>query len=227
MPPGTWLPPMPIFPLGVRAPSKQGFSRRIKLPRWSGKCPCLTPGGGFLPPDCRRRPSPRNCYLSITQRIRSSGSCQGDKIYNGAERVHGHWHSFRPPADRHHGRLTPQRKPLPAGSSPNVKNSDLEQCTKDHAASDAAPQAVHPLGSRAKVLLTSVFGPYGQDDEYGSRQMNPMELYHNQVTRTQGAFSLADVSPQLGHHADPGKHRGPLHVAGLPHAGPLHRGTPH
>jgi radical SAM superfamily enzyme YgiQ (UPF0313 family) len=40
------------------------------------------------------------------------------------------------------------------------------------------------------VLLSSVFGPYGQDDEYGSRRMNPMELYHNQVTRTQGAFSL-------------------------------------
>ena len=28
---------------------------------------------------------------------------------------------------------------------------------------------VHPLGKRAKVLLTSVFGPYAQDDEYGSR----------------------------------------------------------
>ena len=41
-----------------------------------------------------------------------------------------------------------------------------------------------------KVLLCSVFGPYGQDDEYGSRKLNPMELYHNQVTRTQGAFSL-------------------------------------
>jgi len=50
--------------------------------------------------------------------------------------------------------------------------------------------AVHPAGSEARVLLTSVFGPYGQDDEYGSRRMNPMELYHNQVTRTQGAFSL-------------------------------------
>jgi radical SAM superfamily enzyme YgiQ (UPF0313 family) len=35
-----------------------------------------------------------------------------------------------------------------------------------------------------------VFGPYAQDDEYGSRTMNPMELYHNQVTRVQGAFSL-------------------------------------
>ena len=49
---------------------------------------------------------------------------------------------------------------------------------------------MHPAGSKARVLLTSVFGPYGQDDEYGSRRMNPMELYHNQVTRTQGAFSL-------------------------------------
>jgi len=52
------------------------------------------------------------------------------------------------------------------------------------------PEAVHPAGSRAKVLLTSVFGPYAQDDEYGSRRLNPMELYHNQVTRTQGPFSL-------------------------------------
>ena len=48
----------------------------------------------------------------------------------------------------------------------------------------------HPLGSRARVLLTSVFGPYAQDDEYGSRKINPMELYHNQVTRVQGPFSL-------------------------------------
>ena len=32
-----------------------------------------------------------------------------------------------------------------------------------------SPAAIHPLGSRAKVLLTSVFGPYAQDDEYGSR----------------------------------------------------------
>ncbi len=49
---------------------------------------------------------------------------------------------------------------------------------------------VHPLGSKARVLLTSVFGPYAQDDEYGSRKLNPMELYQNQVTRTQGPFSL-------------------------------------
>ena len=48
----------------------------------------------------------------------------------------------------------------------------------------------HPQGSRAKVLLSGVFGPYAQDDEYGSRAINPMELYHNQVTREQGPFSL-------------------------------------
>jgi len=48
----------------------------------------------------------------------------------------------------------------------------------------------HRLGSRARVLLTSVFGPYARDDEYGSRKINPMELYHNQVTRVQGPFSL-------------------------------------
>ena len=48
----------------------------------------------------------------------------------------------------------------------------------------------HPKGSKARVLLASVFGPYAQDDEFGSRAMNPMELYHNQVTRAQGSFSL-------------------------------------
>ncbi len=34
---------------------------------------------------------------------------------------------------------------------------------------------VHPLGSRARVLLASTFGPYAQDDPYGSRLINPME----------------------------------------------------
>ena len=38
--------------------------------------------------------------------------------------------------------------------------------------------------------MSNVFGPYGRDDEYGSRAVNPMELYHNQVTRVQGGFSL-------------------------------------
>ncbi len=60
-----------------------------------------------------------------------------------------------------------------------------------HAASSTAEQpATHPKGKQARVLLSSVFGPYAQDDEFGSRAINPMELYHNQVTRAQGAFSL-------------------------------------
>ncbi|MGH9681189.1 MAG: cobalamin-dependent protein, partial [Candidatus Acidiferrales bacterium] len=52
------------------------------------------------------------------------------------------------------------------------------------------PTEIHPKKSHARVLLTSVFGPYAQDDEFGSRSINPMELYHNQVTRAQGSFSL-------------------------------------
>ncbi len=48
----------------------------------------------------------------------------------------------------------------------------------------------HPKGVQARVLFSSVFGPYAQDDDFGSRAINPMELYHNQVTRGQGAFSL-------------------------------------
>jgi len=39
-----------------------------------------------------------------------------------------------------------------------------------------------------KLLLTSVFGPYATDDEYGEKS-NKMELFHNQVTREQGIFS--------------------------------------
>jgi len=52
------------------------------------------------------------------------------------------------------------------------------------------PPHQHPKGTCARVLLSSVFGPYAQDDEFGSRSINPMELYHNQVTREQGPFSL-------------------------------------
>lgn len=54
----------------------------------------------------------------------------------------------------------------------------------------------HPKGTNARILLSSVFGPYAQDDEFGSRSINPMELYYNQVTRMQGAFS-----PRLFHRS--------------------------
>jgi hypothetical protein len=39
------------------------------------------------------------------------------------------------------------------------------------------------------VLLTSVFGPYGVDDDFG-RKENKLELFHNQITREQGIFSI-------------------------------------
>ena len=55
-----------------------------------------------------------------------------------------------------------------------------------------------PTRNGARVLLSSVFGPYCQDDEYGSRAINPMELFHNQVTREQGSFSLRVFHPSLG-----------------------------
>ncbi len=56
----------------------------------------------------------------------------------------------------------------------------------------------HPKGTKSRVLLTSVFGPYAQDDAYGSRLINPMELYHNQVTRVQQGFSLRTFNRSWG-----------------------------
>lgn len=56
----------------------------------------------------------------------------------------------------------------------------------------------HPKGTKARVLLVSVFGPYAQDDAYGSRLINPMELYHNQVTRVQQGFSLRTFNRSWG-----------------------------
>ena len=40
-----------------------------------------------------------------------------------------------------------------------------------------------------RILLAGVFGPYGVDDDFGRRE-NIMELFHNQVTRTQGLASF-------------------------------------
>ncbi|MGA1987538.1 MAG: hypothetical protein ABSG72_14830, partial [Candidatus Sulfotelmatobacter sp.] len=55
-----------------------------------------------------------------------------------------------------------------------------------HPGAHSAGFARHPKASQARILLSSVFGPYAQDDDFGSRSINPMELYHNQVTRAQG-----------------------------------------
>lgn len=73
--------------------------------------------------------------------------------------------------------------------------------TMSHGSIAAKPSTAHPkhpLGSQARVLLLSVFGPYAQDDAYGSRLINPMELYHNQVTRVQHAFSLRTFNRSWG-----------------------------
>jgi radical SAM superfamily enzyme YgiQ (UPF0313 family) len=50
-----------------------------------------------------------------------------------------------------------------------------------------------------KLLLTSVFGPYGVNDEYG-RKNNKMELFHNQVTKEQGVFSYRFHHSSFGLH---------------------------
>ena len=54
----------------------------------------------------------------------------------------------------------------------------------DACEADASKQA------KPRILFAIVFGPFARDDEFGSRAINPMELYHNQVTRVQGPFSL-------------------------------------
>ncbi|HOO57369.1 MAG TPA: radical SAM protein [bacterium] len=47
------------------------------------------------------------------------------------------------------------------------------------------------------LLLTSVFRPFGVDDEYG-RKENKLELFHNQVTREQGLFSIRSNHRSFG-----------------------------
>lgn len=59
-------------------------------------------------------------------------------------------------------------------------------------------ETLHSPEKKSNILLTSVFGPYARDDEYGSRKINPMELFHNQVTRVQGPFSLRMFHPSMG-----------------------------
>ena len=102
------------------------------------------------------------------------------------------------------------RRPVLSGLATRVRERSCP-----HAAARRSP---HPKGTQARVLLTSVFGPYAQDDEYGSRAINPMELYHNQVTRAQGPFSLRMFHRSWGIMMIQAQHRRALHGAGLPHA---------
>ncbi|MBI5446910.1 MAG: cobalamin B12-binding domain-containing protein [Deltaproteobacteria bacterium] len=49
-------------------------------------------------------------------------------------------------------------------------------------------ELARPRPTRKRILLSGVFGPFGVDDAYG-RKENIMELFHNQVTKAQGASS--------------------------------------
>src|ERR1039457_4866555 len=60
-------------------------------------------------------------------------------------------------------------------SHPNVHSGSFEK---------------HPKGTQARILLSSGFGPHAQDDEFGSRSINPSGLYPHQVKRAQRSFSL-------------------------------------
>src|SRR5512133_3022800 len=96
------------------------------------------------------------------------------------------------------------RAPRPAPPGIGAEDPQLIRCVRQLTASYPAmdyhnssyssecevTMEIHPKGKDARVLLSSVFGPYAQNDEFGSRSINPMELYHNQVTRAQGSFSL-------------------------------------
>jgi hypothetical protein len=51
-----------------------------------------------------------------------------------------------------------------------------------------------------KILLTSVFKPFGVDNIY-SRSDSKIELYHNQLTRAQGVYSMRAFMNSYGIHA--------------------------
>ena len=88
------------------------------------------------------------------------------------------------------------------------------------------PASTHPKGTKAKVLLTSVCGPFARDDEYGSRKINPMELWHNQVTRVQGPFSLRMFNRSWGLMMIQANIEAAVRRAGLPNIGAIRAGTP-
>ncbi|MBS1150583.1 MAG: Radical domain protein [Myxococcaceae bacterium] len=52
-----------------------------------------------------------------------------------------------------------------------------------------SPTPAHPKGIRARILLSSVYGPFAVDNEE-SREATPMEFCHGQATRFQKAFSI-------------------------------------
>ena len=51
-----------------------------------------------------------------------------------------------------------------------------------------------------RVLLSSVFKPFSTDNIY-SRMDSKIELYHNQITKYQGVFSMRSFMDSFGLHA--------------------------
>ena len=70
----------------------------------------------------------------------------------------------------------------------------------------------HPKGTRARVLFTSVFGPYAQDDEFGSREHQSDGAVSQPGDARAGAVLAAHVPPVVGHPDDPAEHLGAHHA---------------
>ena len=96
--------------------------------------------------------------------------------------------------------------------SPAKRAESKDICMTTPAASrpvvhDGAAPPCHPSGMTARILLTSAFGPYAQDDEYGCRAIDPVEQYRNQVTRATSAvfggkgISSASTGPATARRA--------------------------
>jgi radical SAM superfamily enzyme YgiQ (UPF0313 family) len=66
-----------------------------------------------------------------------------------------------------------------------------------------------------RVLLSSVFKPFGVDDIY-SRKESKIELYHNQLTLAQGIFSMRDFMQSFGLHVIANNLEVPVNVLDFP-----------
>jgi len=67
----------------------------------------------------------------------------------------------------------------------------------------------------SRVLLTSVFKPFGVDNRY-SRRDSKIELFHNQITKYQGLFSIRTHFNSFGLHAIANNIEAPATVLDFP-----------
>lgn len=96
--------------------------------------------------------------------------------------------AFRPSDSRVNPLKIPAAEEKPP--CPVAPERRLSYCWPPRAIGLGGPRApMNHKKNKKKILLTSVFGPYGVDDEFG-RKESVMELFHNQVTKAQGLASL-------------------------------------